>query len=598
MSEARQDGAIDTTPAGDLGLLRRLWPFARPDAWTFIYALLVTPLIAATSLAQPWLIKKVIDEHIVPGVADGLTALGMLFLGAVVAAYLLEASYTLAIAWGGQRTMLRLRLALYRHTLGRAQAFFDRRPAGLLLTRLTSDVDALGEALGAGVVTLALDALMIVGTLAAMFWLDWQLTAVLLLLAPVLLAALELMRRRLRTLFLEIREALAQVNAFLTERVDGVEVVQLYRAEAMAGAEFDRRNRRFRDASTTSNVYDALMFAVVDGFSSVCIAVMLWYGAGLAAEAGLEFLARDPVTPGLLVAFIDYLDRLFRPLRDASGKIAVLQRAAAALVKIFGLFEEAEVVRDGGRPLGALAGELVLEDVRFAYRADVQDVLNGVNLVVRPGEVVALVGATGSGKTTITRLLDRSYDGYRGSIRLDGVELSDLKLRDLRRNVAAVRQDIQLFSESVRFNVDLGNPAISAGDTDAAAALVHADACVARVGWDHVLRERGADVSVGEGQLLTFARTMAHDPGLIILDEATASVDSLTEALIQDAIARIFSRKTVIVVAHRLSTIQSADRIAVVDRGVIVEQGNHDELMALGGRYAALVAAGEDALAG
>jgi len=274
----------------------------------------------------------------------------------------------------------------------------------------------------------------------------------------------------------------------------------------------------------------------------------------------------------------------------------MLQRGAAALEKILGLLDVDATVSEGGEPIAEVEGEIVMRDVSFRYRPEADDVLHGIDLEVRPGEVVAVVGATGSGKTTLTRILDTSYTGYRGSITLDGRELSGLRSRDVRRHIAGVRQDPQLFSETVQFNVDLGNPDIDAAATQDAAVLVHADQVVERVGWEHVLRERGADLSVGEGALLTFARAMAHDLSVVILDEATASIDSLTEQLIQDALERIFERKTVIVIAHRLSTVERADRIVVMDRGRIVEQGTHNELMAAEGFYFKLVRAGEELL--
>jgi len=577
-------------------MMRRLWPFLRPDAWTFALALLLTPAAAGLSLVQPWILKKVIDEHIVPGVADGLMSLALLYLGAVVAAYLLEGGYVLSLAWGGQRSIVRLRSGIYQKILGLSQSYLDRQPAGRLLTRATSDVDALGEAFSMGLINIILDLLMIAGTLTAMLLLDARLTLVLLLLAPPILVVLEIIRRRLRVLFLEVREALASVNAFLAERIDGVEVVQLFGNEEYSEELFDKRNDRFRRITTRSNVYDAFMYALVDGAASIAVAMMLWYGSGLASRMGFPVAPVEPLSAGLLVAFIEYLDRLFRPLRELSSRVAMLQRGAAAVEKILGLLDVEATVSDDGEPMPEVEGEIVMRDVSFRYRPEADDVLRGIDLEVRPGEVVAVVGATGSGKTTLTRILDTSYTGYRGSITLDGRELSGLRSRDVRRHIAGVRQDPQLFSETVEFNIDLGNSDIDAAAIEDAAVLVHADQVVDRVGWDHELRERGADLSVGEGQLLTFARAMAHDLSVVILDEATASIDSLTEQLIQDALVRIFERKTVIVIAHRLSTVERADRIVVMDRGRIVEQGTHNELMAAEGFYFKLVRAGEELL--
>lgn len=585
--------------ASTASLLSAVWPYARPEAWALGLALAVTPLVAALQLAQPWLLRRAIDAHIVPGDAQGLLPLAGAYLGVVTFAYLLQVAYTMSLSLAGSRTIQRLRSALFRHILGLSQRYLDGQPTGRLMTRVTSDVEALGDAITAGAITIALDALVVVGVLVAMALLDPGLTLVALLLAPPLLLAVDRVRRVLRRLFVEVRDAVAAVNAFMAERIDGVEVLQLQGAEALAAEGFDQRNAALRAVTSRSNVFESLLFSMVDGFGSVVAGVLLWAAAGAAGRAlGLDEGLLAPVSAGTVVAFVDYLDRLFVPLREASNKVAILQRAVAGLVKITELLADGERAPAGGAPVGEVRGHLVLRDVRFAYRPGLPDVLRGVDLEVRPGQVVALVGATGSGKTTITRLLDRSYEGYRGSITLDGQELSGLRVADLRRHVAAVRQDPQIFSEELAFNVGLGNPGISRQAMDDATRLVHADRTVHALGWTHLLRERGADLSVGEGQLLTFARTMAHDPDLILLDEATASIDSLTEALVQDALQRIFTRKTVIVVAHRLSTVQAADRIFVLEAGRVVEAGRHEELLARGGRYAALARAGEGVLGG
>ena len=595
MSTATDITGNERSTDSDLTLLARLWRYVRPDWWTVAVGLALTPVIAGLSLAQPALLKTAIDEHIVPRSLDGLQHVALLYLGAVAAAYVCEALYTLVLAWGGQRTIIRLRAALYTHAIHLAQRFFDRQPAGKLLTRLTSDVESLGESLQAGVVTIVLDICLIVGILGAMLAFDWQLTVALLVLAPPLLVAIEVCRRRLRELYLTIRETLAEVNAFMAERVDGVGVVQLFGAEARTEARFNSRNRTYRNATQTSNVYDAAMFAMVDGAERIFTAALLLWGTGFVAP--YLGLTAEPATVGLLVAFMDYLTRLFRPLRELSGKITVIQRAIAALSKVFWLLDADDHITTGVATPPERAGHITLRDVRFRYRANTEEVLKGVDLDIRPGESVAMVGTSGSGKTTLTRVLDRSYDGYTGSIQVDGVELREIDPTDLRQRVASVRQDIHVFQASVQFNVDLGNPSITDTARNTAVDVVHARSFIERLGWQKELRERGGDLSVGEGQLLTFARTMAHDPDFIILDEATASVDSLTEGMVQDAIRHILDEKTVLVIAHRLSTIQSCDRIAVMDRGVIVEVGSHNELMLADGRYAALVAAGQAVVA-
>lgn len=575
--------------------LKRLWPFVQQDQWILWTALVMTPVISLCALAQPYLIKMAIDDHFTTGDFAGLPRVAWMYLGVALVSYVLSVCYALGLSWAGMRMLVRLRQWLFERVLSLPLGFFDTRPAGVLLTRLTNDVDALGEVIGAGIVTIALDILMVVGCLAAMFYLNVELTILMLILSPMLVLLIELVRRQLKHLYLTIRDSIAAVNAYLSEQIDGVEILQLFGGEDRSEVQFDERNLKFRNASMTSNIYDSLMFALVDGLSSVFVAILLWYGSAQMGEI-LGFGSLEAQSAGLMVAFVDYLNRLLTPVRDISQKMSVIQRALAAVTKIFGLVDAEDPMDMTGTELTDVSGGIQLRDVQFSYSDEADDVLKGITLDIEPGQVVAIVGSSGSGKTTLTRLLDRSYDGYRGSIQIDGVELSQCSIPSLRRNVVAVRQDIQIFSRSLWFNVALENPDITREKANVAAELTCANTFIDRLGWDKVLRERGGDLSVGEGQLLTFARTMAMDASIVILDEATASVDSVTEAKIQQAIENIFAEKTVIVIAHRLSTIQQADRIVVLEQGQVVEQGSHAELLAVNGRYAELVAAGKAAV--
>ncbi len=575
--------------------LKRLWPFIRKDQWVLWVALVATPIISVCALAQPYLIKVAIDDHFSKGDFAGLTQVAWMYLGVALCSYVLSVGYALVLSWAGMRMLLRLREWLYERVLSLPLSFFDKRPAGVLLTRLTNDIDALGEVIGAGIVTIVLDILMVMGCLAAMFYLDVELTILTLIASPVLMGLIELVRRRLKNLYLTIRDSIASVNAYLSEQIDGVEILQLFGGEDRAEEQFDVRNLKYRNASMESNIYDSLMFALVDGLSSVFIAMLLWYGSGQMGEwLGLEGIQVQ--SAGLMVAFIDYLNRLLTPVRDISQKMSVIQRALAAVSKIFGLVDAQEPMSLEGVEVPTSKGHIQISDLRFAYSESADDVIKGISLDIKPGQVVAIVGSSGSGKTTLTRILDRSYTGYRGSILLDGTELSGCSVPSLRKQIVAVRQDLQIFSRSLRFNVLLENPDISMEQAERAAKLTCADGFIDRLGWDKVLRERGGDLSVGEGQLLTFARTMATDANIVILDEATASVDSVTEAKIQQAIENIFAEKTVIVIAHRLSTIQQADVIVVLEQGLVVEHGSHSELLTLNGRYAELVEAGKAAV--
>jgi ATP-binding cassette subfamily B protein len=564
---------------GDLRLFREMLPYMHPERWLYLASMLLAPISAAMIVLQPWLLQQAIDVHISAADLEGLEQVALLYLGAIVVGIVAQTGHQLLLSYAAMRTITRVRKRVYDHTLGLAQSFFDRTRTGRLLTRATSDVESLGETLTAGAVTLYLDVLQVLGVLVAMFLLDARLTAMLLLTVPPLAFVIDQLRRRLRALYQIVRTSLADLNAFLSERLEGVEVVQLYRDEARAVAGFQQRLDTFTNATIRTNIFDAMVYAVVDGVTSVTMALMLWYGSG--------DLLGTALSAGTLAAFVEYVARLFRPIQEFSQKLAVLQQAGAALSKIFGLLDEDERI-DGGDAVPADAdGHLRIEDVRFAY-GDGPQILRGIDVDLKPGSVVALVGRTGSGKTTLGKLLTRAYQGYTGRITLDGVELADLPVADVRRRIGSVQQDVQLFPGDVRFNLTLGAD-IADEALSAAIRLVHAEEVVARLGGlDGIIEESGRNLSAGEAQLLSFARTMAHDPPVIILDEATASVDSLTEAKIQAATGEILARKTTLVIAHRLSTIVNADEILVLDAGAVLERGTHEALLAMGGRYAHL----------
>jgi ATP-binding cassette, subfamily B, multidrug efflux pump len=564
--------------------LRRFWVYIRPDAWLFALTILLMPVQAGLGIAQPLVLKKILDEHLVVGKAEGLQSWALVWLGLVVAAFLVQCGYVLALSFVAENSILRLRQDLYKQILSLSQRFYEGQPTGQIMTRATSDVDALSESITMGSVSLLLDLLTMLGVLVAMALLDWRMTLLLLCLGPPLGAVIEVIRRRMRVLYAEIRDALAALNAFLAERLAGVEVIQLYGQEARAQARFEKLDASHRDANVRNNFYDAFLYAFIDGVTSMCTAMIIAFGAWELGEGKVG------ITVGLVVAFVDYVERLFRPLREFSSKVTFLQRAGAALDKIFWLLGVEDRITAGDSQLSRPSGSLSIRNVSFRYKPEAPAILQDIHLELHPGEVVAVVGRTGAGKSTLVRLLARIHDGYTGSILVDGIELSRIAPASVRRAIGMVRQEVQLFSDTLRFNVTLGDPSLDPARVEEAVQLSNLAVVAARHpdGMERKIRDRGGDLSAGEAQILALARTLARDPAIVILDEATASVDPVTEQLLQAAIARVFERKTCLVIAHRLSTIVGADRIVVLDQGRVVEQGSHAELIALGGAYASL----------
>ena len=567
--------------AYDARLMRRLLGYLRPHGQAVVISLAAIVGYSVLQLAQPYLTKVAIDDHITVGNLEGLDRVALVFLVALVGSFVLEFVQTYTMQMMGQRIMFDLRMEIYRHLQRLDLRFYDRNPVGRLMTRVTTDVDTLNDLFASGVISVFRDVFTLVGIMVVLLVMDWRLALVAFSVLPFVAVVTHWFRKNARGSYRRVRGLIARINAFLQENITGMSTVQLFRREGRNFDQFDGINREHRDANIDSIFYYATFYPAVEFLGAAATALIIWYGGGRSILGTVEL--------GALVAFLQYSQRFFKPISDLSEKFNVLQSAMASSERIFGLLDApVEVVdvagRSARRPSGD--GHLRFENVSFAYRDD-DLVLRDVSFDVAPGERVGVVGATGAGKTTLINLLMRFYDVDHGRITIDSVDIRDMPLEDLRRRFGLVLQDVYLFSGTVRENIRLGHPDIGDAEVRGAVASVHAERFIGRLpnGLDSEVAERGATLSVGQRQLLSFARALAFSPEVLVLDEATSSVDTDTERIIQDALRVVMAGRTTIAIAHRLSTVQDMDKILVFHKGELREAGSHQELLARRGLY-------------
>jgi ATP-binding cassette subfamily B multidrug efflux pump len=570
----------------DLGIARRLLRYLRPY-WKLAAVALVLTLLANVLLStQPYFTKVAVDRFIIPKQTDGIWIFAAMFFAVFLLRFVFSYAQEILLNIVGQRVMFDLRTELFTKLQRQEVAYYDHYPVGRIMTRLTSDVDALNEMFTSGVIDVLGDLVVIFAIITWLFAINWKLAIVSLVTVPLLFICTNWFRKHARRGFDRVRTRNAKLNAFLQEYISGAQTVQLMNAERKAQGRFREINDEYRDANIETIYYYAIFYPLVDFIGAVGIAVVIFFfGYDV---LGAVSVGQQALTIGVLASFIQFSQYLFQPIRDLSDKFNVLQAAIVASHRIFILLDRGLDVTSPKQPKrsGKAAGNIEFQNVWFAYKEN-DWVLKDISFKINAGESVALVGHTGSGKTTITNLLMRFYDVQQGKILVDGIDVRDWDLHDLRSNFAVVLQDVFLFSGSIENNIRLGKEDISSDRVEWAAKEVRADEFVQRLEgrYDAEVRERGAGLSVGQKQLISFARALAFDPKILILDEATSSIDTETEQLIQQAVERVMEDRTSMVVAHRLSTIQKCDRIMVFHHGELRESGSHNELLGLRGLY-------------
>jgi len=579
MSEHFQEDEI-LGKAYDARLMKRLLQYIKPYKFYVLLAIGLNIIVAALGPVRPYLTKIAVDDYLAAKDYHGLLIIILLLTASLIAQSVIQYVMTYAMQYIGQKTLLDLRMQIFKHLQKLALRFFDRTPIGRLVTRVTNDVESLNELFSSGIVMIFSDIFIIVWIFVFMFLMSWDLSLVTLSVLPVLIYGTFLFRRKVRQNYRDVRLHLARLNSYMQEHIGGMSIVQIFNRQKAEFEKFKSINEGYKKANIESIFYYAIFYPGVEFISSVAVALIIWYGGGEVIQ--------NTLTIGVLFAFIQYTEMFFRPVRDLSEKYNILQTAMASSERVFKLLDDETFIRNPAEPIqiSKVAGQVKFQNVWFAYNSD-DYVLKDISFKINAGETVALVGATGSGKTSIINLLTRFYDISKGIILVDGIDITRLDKRELRKHIGLVLQDVFLFSGDIKSNISLGNDEIPFERIENAAEIIGANKFIEQLPnkYNEEVKERGSTLSVGQKQLLSFARALVYDPQILVLDEATASVDTESEILIQQAIEKLLKGRTAIVIAHRLSTVQNADKIIVLHKGQIREMGTHQELLSLKGIY-------------
>lgn len=567
--------AASTGKAFDFNLFKRLLAYTRAYKWTFYFVAIAAVLLSLLGVMRPYLLQITIDESIVPQDNDQLLFFISLMAGVLLLEVIFQFCFIYFANWLGQEVIRDIRVNLFKHMLQFKMKYFDNSAVGRLVTRAVSDIETIASIFSEGLFMIISDLLKMAVVLAFMFYQSWRLTLLILVVLPFILYATRVFQKKMKVAFEEVRTQVANLNTFVQERITGMKIVQLFTREQKEYENFKEINDKHRKGWIKTVWYNSIFFPIAEMATSITIGLIVWYG-GLQVMGGSE-----AVTLGVIVAFVELTQMLFRPLRQIADKFNTLQMGMVAANRVFGILDtRASIADEGTIVVDHLKGEIEFEEVRFSYVGD-EEVLKGVSFKAKPGETVAIVGATGAGKSTIINLLNRSYEISSGRILLDGIDVKDMTLKSLRSEIAIVLQDVFLFADTILNNITLNDPKITKETVVAAAREIGVDVFIASLpgGYDYNVKERGVMLSSGQRQLIAFLRAYVSNPSILVLDEATSSVDSYSEQLIQDATDKVTEGRTSIVIAHRLATVKKADKILVMDAGKIVEMGTHKELL-------------------